>query len=153
MKVTLLAILGLITMSFHNVYASDGISANPGTIPLNGNAQIKLWIDAASTTRHVTYIAVYDPTGTLVNDSVVDSSIPLPTISGGGSYTWDLNNDLNVVPNMVGNWLVVIDTLEGTSFLIDFATSTFVLPETPIGAVAVLGSSLAALGVYIYRNR
>lgn len=140
------AIMILQMMPLYKAYA-DSIGSSPGSIPLGGNTNITLTVDIE---RSVTYVAVYDPTGTLVTNSIIDTSIPLPTIPAGGSYTWRLNEDLGVYPNMVGDWLVVIDTEPGTTWLIDFGVSVFVVPESMLGAIGVVG---ATLGAYIAYNR
>ncbi len=143
--ITVVAIVILQMMPFYNAYA-DGISSSPGSIPLRGDTKITLTTDID---RKVTFIAVFDPTGTLVTSSDIDPLIPLPTIPAGGSYTWRLNEDIGVTPDTVGNWLVVIDTEPGTPMYADFEVSVFVVPESLLGAIGVVG---ATLGAYLIRS-
>ena len=53
-------------------------------------------------------------------------------------------------PNSVGSWMVSALCMEGImiqqQLLVEF--SVFVLPESPIGAIALMGSSVAAFGAY-----
>ena len=89
-----------------------------------------------------------DPTGT----DYVCSDIEYPVLIPSGS-TFDISAEScgAELPLQAGPWAFLSDVLGMSEPVVAFFdVSFFVLPESPIGAVALMGSSLAVLGGFLY---
>ena len=96
-------------------------------------------------------VVVTDPSNSTVSDSGFNS------YAGGNVTTNFTPNVLSGSPN--GVWTVYYvffndDNQQTGRLTAEFNTSFFVLPESPVGVAALMGSSLAALGAFVvYRKR
>jgi hypothetical protein len=57
-------------------------------------------------------------------------------------------DDFPGLPLAPGSHTFVLDTT-ATTLLIEFGVTFFVLPESSIGAIAIIGSAFAALGAFV----
>ena len=85
-------------------------------------------------------------------DNYVCDDIDYPVLIPSGS-TFDMSGESCGVtlPLQAGPWAFLSD-VQGSSeqIVAFFDVSFFVLPESPIGAVALMGTSLAVLGGFLY---
>jgi hypothetical protein len=72
------------------------------------------------------------------NNEVRNTTVPI--VSGEASDTY--------TPNQVGTWKVVAEFSNGTIVVKELQVPFQVVPESIIGALSVIGSSLAVLAVY-----
>lgn len=56
-------------------------------------------------------------------------------------------------PNEAGDWMVEADFNNGVVVRETVNVPFMVIPESPIGVIALLGSSLAAIGIFALRKR
>ena len=64
-----------------------------------------------------------------------------------------LKHEFNFVVNKPGVWKIWAEFTNDTIQVIEIHVSLFVLPETPIGAIALIGSSIAIIGLFVYRKK
>jgi hypothetical protein len=76
---------------------------------------------------------------------------PTNTVRRDTAYNTTLQDSF--IPDMVGQWTVVIECFGEDVLIQTFDVGFMVLPESTIGAVAIVGASVAVLIVYIYRNK
>jgi hypothetical protein len=137
-----------------SVLAVDTVTLSDTTIPLGGTLQMTL-TNTLDHTIDAGTIAVQEPDGDICR--VIHHNIP-----AGDSYTvtypTDFHADLGSVAcdtNQLGEFHVKgrlgTPTNEGRDNQQEllFTTSFFVVPESPIGVAALMGSSLAALGGFV----
>src|SRR5437867_4031468 len=72
------------------------------------------------------------------NDTVRESSYRVST--GYDSFE----------PNEIGTWTIVAEFSDGTTITKSFDVSLNVIPESPIGSIAAVVASVAALGAFVY---
>jgi hypothetical protein len=82
-------------------------------------------------------------------------SVTLDTNSGVGS---NIINSGNFQIDQTGIWTIEADFFDANGVrigqeLLNVSVSFFVIPESPIGAAALIGSSLAALGAFVGLRR
>ena len=53
-------------------------------------------------------------------------------------------------PNEIGTWTIVAEFSDGTTITKNIDVSFNVIPESPIGSIAAVVSSAAALGAFVY---
>ena len=123
--------------------ASASTKSTPDSILLGGTTAVELC--AGSTGLTVTSVSLFGPTGAFIASSTL-----LPFIATNTCTTWDVPGDFVGSPAIgsIGGWAVAIDTLEGNTLFADFEVSFFVLPESPIGTLAIIGSSLGAMATF-----
>ena len=107
-------------------------------IPNGGFAEINQAVTANATTNSSTATQV---NFTRINpDSTVDTQIVSLTLSSA-QYTF--------TPTMVGHYTILADFGNGVVIEKGLDISFNVIPESPIGLIALVGSSFAALGAYM----
>ena len=93
----------------------------------------------------------------VISQSVGGPNVPCPTGAGFTSDDQCFSTTFNVSHFTPGDWRFVAefytDDLVGLAG-IDYRVHTFlVTPESPIGAVALVGASMAGLGGYMFWRR
>jgi hypothetical protein len=122
--------------------ANSGLTVTDDTIGIGDSTTAELC--AGDTALDVTFVGLFDPTDTLVATSAI-----LPSIAANTCASWSVPGDFDpAVVLTAGSWFVAVDTAQGGPIFTDFEVTFFVLPESPVGVVAILGSSLAALGAF-----
>jgi hypothetical protein len=126
---------------------ADGIAAL-GT-PYNLGQQGDIYVCIVSTTRQITDIKLVDPDNTFLG-YVGTPTLPITLPSGSNQCLHLTANDfgLNTGFNKVGDWIVVVDTNPGNPIIFDFAVTFQVVPESVIGALAVVLPSIGAFAGY-----
>jgi hypothetical protein len=154
---TLLAVTLLSTVPAKNALAVNGMTASPGVIAPGGTTDLTITLDAPAT-------------GTVLSWDVLEadgdecSATGLPAAVGAGiTKTYPTDFVLNVAggdgvcdTGDIGSYNAeaLVKVSVGTMKIVsEFETSFFVLPESPIGAVAIIGSSLGALGAFVGLRR
>lgn len=136
--------------------APTDLSAEPSSIPLYGTTDLTQLSDPAINGELIS-LMVLEPDGDICSALGLSASIPL------GGLTKKYPNDFAVMSNSgdgicdTGNLGIyhaqsqlrtTVETIVDTA---EFQTeSPFVLPESPIGIIALVGSSLAAYGAFAY---
>lgn len=122
------------------------IIVNPDTINVNQDTDFK--VCAGNTPIHVIDAMITNPAG----DSFFDvfGEIDIPT---NICQKWDVSDDFEGLSiDMPGTYLVDVNT-DSSDFSSEFGVSFFVIPESPIGVAALMGSSLAAFGGFMFWKR
>ena len=138
--------LALLTFNISDVRASYGLTITPDTLMPSDTATAELCADITSLTITDAYLV--DPTGATYTTTVNIGD----ELEAGECALWDVPDDFGATLT-AGSWVLAIDTEEGNPIFIDFAVSFFVLPESAIGAIAVIGASIAVFGGYIFHKR
>ena len=157
--VALLPLLLSSTSLAQSASATDILSLSTTTIPVGGTLTFT-FTNTLNHTIDVGTIAVKEPDGDICR--VLHSNIP----AGGGYtavYPTDFHPDGGSVAcdtNTAGEYHVKARLGTPTNDGRDnqqealFTTSFFVLPESPVGAAALMGSSIAALsGFFLWKKR
>jgi len=128
--------------------ATASISATNDVVGQGGSNQVTLC--AGAMTLHPYQVHLINPSGV-----VVGQSLWLPAVPAGTCQTWNVPGDFvpPVSLSQVGAWSVEIRTHEAVQLFADFEVSFFVLPESPVGVAALTGSSMAALGAFLFFKR
>lgn len=117
---------------------------DPGVLTTGQSAQIKF-----CTTRigvDIIDAEVADPSGALFSDRFDEINVP-----AGQCFIWNTDDDFpGFSTNQAGGYLARLYTDDGGLLVINFAVGFFVVPESPIGVLAMTLSSLAALGGFAY---
>jgi hypothetical protein len=140
------------TLTDNPTPAVDSITATPDTVVPGGEVLI---IICASSEHDIIVInsSGEDPPAlgsqplmlTPDGSFVLESAHTYPfTISAGKCHGWSTDTDFVGLVMTAGAYGFFADTNIG-ELLVFFDVSFFVLPESPIGAVAIIGSSLGAL--------
>jgi hypothetical protein len=128
---------------------ADGIAAL--NTPYNLGQQGDIYVCIVSTTRQITDIKLIDPTNTFHN-YVGSPALPITLPSSDGKQCLHLTasdfEGLNAGFDKVGDWVVVVDTNPGKSFIFEFVVTFQVVPESVIGALAVVLPSIGAFAGY-----
>jgi hypothetical protein len=127
---------------------ADGIAAL--NTPYNLGQQGDIYVCIVSTTRQITDIKLVDPDNTFHNYVGAPPALPITLPSGGNQCLHLTASDfgLNTGFNKVGDWAVVVDTNPGKTLIFDFAVTFQVVPESVIGALAVVLPSMGAFAGY-----
>lgn len=160
--VAILAILPVFatagTLGLHNAYAINGLQCtdvtqgvDATTTDVNSSDTITCLGGSTNPASAFVRIQKIDPTGTVVDDSGPVYEIDNPTCG-----TTFVPSALSSTPN--GVWHVVctfysFDNNQLGRETADFDVSFFVLPESPVGVAALMGSSLAALGAFVVHKK
>ena len=144
-------IAALLIFSYMIQYAnaqSYGLTIDPDVLPTPSDTAIAEFC-AGVTDLTITEAKIIDPLGTEYN-----TAVNLGVVSAGDCVTWDIPTDFGIASlTPIGSWSMVVDTTEGNPVIEDFIVTFFVLPESVIGAIAMIGASIAILGVYMLRKR
>ena len=126
---------------------APGLVSIPSTINKAGdNTAIRLC--AGSHKLHVTDAEITDPTGASFFDAFGEFDM-----AANQCVTWNTGIDFpGFSTNELGTYAVQISTDRGI-FASDFSVPLFMIPESPIGIIALMGSFLAALGGFIVLRR
>jgi len=133
---------------YSNTVTKDWIGPTPpyalelkqggANIPNGGNAQIDGTITANATTDSSTATQV---NFTRINpDTTIETQIVQLTL-GSAQYTF--------TPAVVGHYTILADFGDGVILEKELEVSFNVIPESPLGALALIASSMAALGAYM----
>jgi hypothetical protein len=132
----------LLGMSNH-AYADYGLSINPDLLPTpTSTATASLCAGVIPLT--ITGVEIMHESGASYTSMVNVGT----TINPGECALWDIPNDFGLSSLDLGGWVLRVDTDPSGTLVDDFSVLFFVVPESIIGAVAVIGSSLAVLAVY-----
>jgi len=116
----------------YNLNLYEGSNPSDGVINLGDSITAKATTDDSSITN-VKFIWI-DPSNNVARTNTVN------IVNGEASDTY--------TPNQVGTWKVVAEFSNGTIVVKELNVSFSVVPESIIGALSVIGSSLAVLAVY-----
>lgn len=153
----LLVVGALASTAVNPAYADNALSASPGVIPLGGTTTLTQTLDVSATVLGIT---VLEADG----DTCVAPGGP---VGPGPGISWTYPTDFSIAISGgdgacdtmdVGVYTAetqVSGVIPGTTiaYTIEFETNFFVIPESPIGVAALMGSSLAALGGYLGLRR
>lgn len=150
----LLVVGALASTAVNPAYADNALTASPGVIPLGGSTTLTQELDVSATVLGFTVLEADGDTCVAPGGAVGPGS-PLsrvyPTdftiaIAGGdgGCDTGDVG--VFTAETQVTGTVPV-------TYRIEFETNFFVIPESPVGVAALMGSSLAALGGYLGLRR
>jgi hypothetical protein len=140
-------------------FAANALSVSAGVIPLGGSVTITQTLDSPASGT-VLSLLVLETDG----DTCAATTTPAP-VSGSTSYSATYPDDFAIAiaggdgtcdTGDVGvyNAESQVDGTAGpVTFRVEFETNFFVIPESPIGVAALMGSSLAALGGYLGLRR
>jgi len=116
----------------YNLNLYEGSNPSDGVINLGDSITAKATTDDSSITN-VKFIWI-DPSNNVARTNTVN------IVNGEASDTY--------TPNQVGTWKVVAEFSNGTIVVKELQVPFSVVPESIIGALSVIGSSLAVLAVY-----
>ena len=116
----------------YNLNLYEGSNPSDGVINLGDSITAKATTDDSSITN-VKFIWI-DPSNNVARTNTVN------IVNGEASDTY--------TPNQVGTWKVVAEFSNGTTVVKELQVPFSVVPESIIGALSVIGSSLAVLAVY-----
>jgi hypothetical protein len=151
-----LLVLGALTMTAAKpAFAANALSASAGVISLGGTITLTQTLDAPASGTVLSLI-VQEPDG--------DVCAALPgAVSSGSPYVKIYPTDFTPLPGStacdtgsVGVYNAesqVSGSAGPVKFKVEFETNFFVIPESPVGVAALMGSSLAALGGYMGLRR
>lgn len=114
----------------------EGGSPTDGIIDLN--QEIRAVANAGDPNVDAVTFKWIDPHGTVVRE------VTMPVASAA---------DDRFAPNLAGMWTVEAHFADGMTLVKSIGVSFMVLPESPIGAVVIIGSSLGVLGVFMKVRR
>ena len=148
-------------MSSTDSRRENSLRAGNGVISLGGTNLLTQKLDtSASVTGKLLSLTVLEPDG----DTCVANSLP-ETIPPSGMLTREYPTDFSLDTaggdgacntTQIGVYKaeseVEVDGVVSKSTA-EFKTNFFVIPESPVGAAALIGSSLAALGGFMYFRR
>ncbi len=124
----------------------DGDPLDPNSQPSDGVISLGEDITAIAVTDNLSITSVrfkwIDPTNNIVRDY---KGQPIPLAEGD---TIILVSFDTFTPDKTGIWTVITEFSDGTTIVKELNVSFQVVPESIIGAVAVIGSSLAVLALY-----
>jgi hypothetical protein len=124
--------IAVVTTANYSLTLYEGSNPSDGVINLGDN------ITAKATTNDSSVVNVkfrwIDPSNNEVRNTTVN------IVSGEASDTY--------TPNQVGTWKVVAEFSNGAIVVKELQVPFQVVPESIIGALSVIGSSLAVLAVY-----
>ncbi|GIU71416.1 MAG: hypothetical protein KatS3mg003_0895 [Candidatus Nitrosocaldaceae archaeon] len=172
-------VLSIITaLPIQNVKADHGnaIVADPGVVAIGGSTDLSIHTDPA-----VTLVAISSWTVTeggdggsedicaLDHDGDNIPSVPTGPFGTGAVVTYTYPDDFVVITDDTADGIgdgcdtgasgqyiteaTVTTSIGAFNFTDDWEVSFLVLPESPIGALAVIGSSIAALGAFFALKR
>jgi len=153
-----IAALLLSSMGGRSAYAATivpsiitGDAAVAWNAPYNIGALGELYI-CVSVDRTITNIYLVDPANIFHSYS---GSPPLPiTIPADHCLKLDTTDFGLAGFDQVGNWVLLADTQDGFPFLYEFTVTFMVIPESVIGALAVVLPSIGAFAGYsVLRSR
>jgi hypothetical protein len=123
--------------------------------PYNLGQQGDIYVCIVSTTRQITDIKLIDPANTFHN-YIGLPSLPITLPQGGNQCLHLQASDFGLSGgfNQVGDWAVVVNTNPGMPFIYEFTVTFQVIPESVIGALAVVLPSIGAFAGYsVLRSR
>jgi outer membrane protein assembly factor BamB len=134
-----LAIAGELTVArpVYNLNLFENSDPSDGVIDLGDDARAVADTNDPTVTQ-VTFRWI-DP------NSNVDSTTVVPVVSGEAEDTF--------TPDEVGTWIVEADFGNGVIVQQTLNINFLVIPESPVGIAALVGSSLAALGGYMFLKK
>lgn len=114
-------------------------------ILIGSQVDVQATIDGPTNVDQVRFLW-YDSTDTLVRENVIGGGV-----HAGGAYV----DSIPAIPGPLGEWKVIAcfeqghETRDANDLHIN-VESFFVLPESALGAVTLVGGSFAALGGYMF---
>jgi hypothetical protein len=119
------------TPTLNNLHLVEGGKPSDGSVPLNNPIT-----------------AVFETNDALVSQVTFRWINPLSEVVKEVTVPMELGED-TIIPDMIGAWSVEADSQHTEVLIATFDVSFFVVPESPVGTLAITGSSLAALGAFV----
>jgi hypothetical protein len=132
----------LLGMSNH-AYATYGLSIDPDQLP-TPTSTATASLCAGVIPLKITGVELMHESGASYTSMVNVGT----TINPGECALWNIPADFGLSSLDLGGWKLMVDTDPSGPLMYEFSVLFFVVPESIIGAVAVIGSSLAVLAVY-----
>ncbi len=163
--IAMLAILGMfIAMPINNSYADhlNGVVAEPGAISPGDTTDIEVHTDEGVFLIAINTWTVAEPDGDICKYEDLPVFVNQDEAEIEATYPDDFEIDVaggNGVcdTNTIGQYITEVGVLTKAGpgiFSDDWEVSFFVVPETVLGAIAVVGSSIAVLGAFMaFKNR
>lgn len=132
------------------------ISQLGGSAPITADYSLELFEDGSPSDGVINLGEDITATAT-TTDSTVDSITirwidPMNTVVREQTFLGTSAAD-TFAPNVVGTWTVEAEFSDGTVIVKTLNVSFNVLPETAIGAIGVIGASIAVFAAFLYRKR
>jgi hypothetical protein len=126
---------------------ADGIAAF--NTPYNLGQQGDIYVCIVSTSRQITDIKLVDPNN-IFHNYVGAPVLPITLPSGGNQCLHLTASDFGLYSgfNVAGEWTVLVDTVPGRSYTYEFVVTFMAVPESVIGALAVVLPSIGAFAGY-----
>ena len=133
--------IGLLSIGALNKAEAASVTAIGSPYNLGQKGDFQICVDAATT---IDFIALVRPDGTIAFSTPVNINIPAgncvtinPGMNGFGGF------------DMVGDWWIfAANASGGNPFLFEFTVTFMVIPESVIGALAVVLPSIGAFAGY-----
>lgn len=146
-------LLVLITANI-DAYATSTVEAVGSPYNMGDTGEFKICVDSDTT---INKVVLYKPDHTQAWESPSEWTLDISantceTIEPGSNTQFPGNAFSGF--DMAGTWVFAANVQGGNTFLYEFVVSFLVVPEAAIGAVAIIGSSIAVLGAYaVLRKR
>ncbi|MEM4284839.1 MAG: calcium-binding protein [Candidatus Nitrosocaldus sp.] len=127
------------------------LSASPSTIPIGGSVTLAFNSNVDNIVK-ITGLTVTTPSG---NTCSYNNTLPV-TVPAYGTFTATYPDDFTGAgcdTSTIGTYTVIAETEVGDPIITTFNTSFNVVPELALGAIGIVGSSLAAMMLYARRRR
>ncbi|MEM1958898.1 MAG: calcium-binding protein [Candidatus Nitrosocaldus sp.] len=127
------------------------LSASPSTIPIGGSVTITFNSNVDNPVK-ITGLTVTTPSG---NTCSYNNTLPV-IVPAYGTFTATYPGDFTGAgcdTNTAGTYTVIAETEVGDPIITTFNTSFNVVPELALGAIGIVGSSLAAMMLYARRRK
>ncbi|MEM2162105.1 MAG: calcium-binding protein [Candidatus Nitrosocaldus sp.] len=126
------------------------LSASPSTIPIGGSVTLAFNSNVDNPVK-ITGLTVTTPSG---NTCSYNNTLPV-TVPAYGTFTATYPGDFGAGcdTNTIGTYTVIAETEVGDPIITTFNTSFNVVPELALGAIGIVGSSLAAMMLYARRRK
>jgi len=145
---SLIGIVGILasSLAINNAHATSSITAIGAPYSIGNTGQFQICVDNAKT---LNLAFLVDPNGNIVWNTAPSWTLSIPTNScaiinpGSLGFTGF---------NMAGDWIFVTADINNNTIKAVFAVTFLVLPEAPIGAIAIIGSGIATIAAYKLRK-
>ncbi len=165
----LIIAMGAVAMPIKNAAASIGIEADQPVIPVGSTNTLKLWTGGGVTLAipDDDWFKVKEPDGDRCDLDEAKFTFPI-TVAGAFSVVYPDDFDISTAKDdpltgdnrcdtmNIGEYEVDVDARANAGTIntkIDFDVSFFVLPESPIGAIALIVAPIAAVSTYLLRKK
>ncbi|MEM4635114.1 MAG: calcium-binding protein [Candidatus Nitrosocaldus sp.] len=140
-----------VNCEYDDISSLATLSASPSTIPIGGSVTLAFNSNVDNIVK-ITGLTVTTPSG---NTCSYNNTLPV-TVPAYGTFTATYPDDFTGAgcdTSTIGTYTVIAETEVGDPIITTFNTSFNVVPELALGAIGIVGSSLAAMMLYARRRK